>query len=480
MTGSKAPTDRLVCLDLETTGGNATRHRIIEIGLVEVADGRVLCEWRSLVNPGRTIPPFIQQYTGISSEMVSGAPRFEDLAGDLLQRLNGAVLVAHNARFDYGFLKNEFRRLGQGFSAPVLCTVRLSKALYPHERSHSLDAVMARHGLVCERRHRALDDARLLWAFLEKARAEHGAAAVETAMTAQLRRPSLPPGVDPGIAERLPEGPGVYLFYDAHQRLLYVGKSIRLRSRVLSHFSGDHSSHKDMRLGRQLADVRWIETAGELGALLLEASLIKAHAPVHNRRLRRHRELLTWRLDTAHEFHLPMLDNRLASGSRPDTSCFGAFRSRRAARERLRDLCVKNGLCPARCGLEKATGPCFAFQLGRCKGACAGRESALSHNLRLAAALASIRLSAWPFQGPVAIRERDPVSRREALQVVDQWCWFGTASSGDELEALLEGGGSALFDLDVYRILRRWLDKDRRHIEVIPLHRYDCPETSSG
>jgi DNA polymerase III subunit epsilon len=159
------PTD-LVFVDLETTGGNAAHHRIIEIGVVRLRDGVVIEEWSTLVNPDCVIPPYIESFTGISNRLVASAPRFADIGRVVLGRLKPAtaapVFVAHNARFDYGFLRAEFRRADLAFCAPVLCTVKLSRRLFPEELRHNLDAVMARHGLACSARHRALGDAQVI------------------------------------------------------------------------------------------------------------------------------------------------------------------------------------------------------------------------------------------------------------------------------------------------------------------------------
>jgi len=157
---------RIACVDLETTGGHAARDRIIEAGVVLLEDGAVVEEYSTLVNPGVRIPYAIQEFTGISEAMVADAPPFSEVADAIAARIDGRLFVAHNARFDYGFLRSEFRRLGRRFRAPVLCTVRLSRALTPDERGHNLDAVMARHGIACEARHRALGDARVLADFL--------------------------------------------------------------------------------------------------------------------------------------------------------------------------------------------------------------------------------------------------------------------------------------------------------------------------
>jgi len=156
---------RLVFLDLETTGASADRDRIAEVGLIEVAGGQLLQEWSTLVCPGRTIPSAVVSLTGITDQMVAQAPTFADISAELLERLEGRLLVAHNARFDYAFLRAEFRRLGIRYRSHVLCTVRLSRALFPEHRHHNLDSVIERFALSCSARHRALGDAQAVWAF---------------------------------------------------------------------------------------------------------------------------------------------------------------------------------------------------------------------------------------------------------------------------------------------------------------------------
>lgn len=156
-------TEHLIFLDLETTGSSAERDRVTEVGLVEVKHGQVLEEWSTLINPGVPIPPMIQSLTGIHDDMVARAPSFADISHELLNRIDGKLLVAHNARFDYGFLRHEFERIGISYTSRVLCTVKLSRRLYPHHQRHNLDTLMIRHGINCDARHRALGDARVLW-----------------------------------------------------------------------------------------------------------------------------------------------------------------------------------------------------------------------------------------------------------------------------------------------------------------------------
>src|SRR6202041_401200 len=162
----------LAFVDLETTGGDAARHRITEVAVVRVQNGELADEWSSLVNPECPIPAHTAAFTGISDDMVAAAPRFAEIAAEVLRRLQGAVFVAHNARFDYSFLRSEFRRLDMPFSTKILCTVKLSRRLFPEHVRHNLDAVMERHGLVCSARHRALGDAQVLRDFWFKLRRE--------------------------------------------------------------------------------------------------------------------------------------------------------------------------------------------------------------------------------------------------------------------------------------------------------------------
>src|SRR5207344_1572910 len=185
---------RVVFLDLETTGASADRDRITEIGMIEVAGGELVDEWSTLVNPGRGLPPAVTSLTGITDAMVMAAPCFADVASELQDRLEGRLLVAHNARFDYAFLRAEFRRLGIRFRSRVLCTVRLSRRLFPEHRHHNLDSLIERFSLSCSARHRALPDAQVLWAFARELRRGLEPERLAAAVAAVTRIPSLPPG----------------------------------------------------------------------------------------------------------------------------------------------------------------------------------------------------------------------------------------------------------------------------------------------
>ena len=462
--------ERLAFIDLETTGANPVRDRITEIGVVAV-DGDRVTTWSTLVNPERPIPEFIQRLTSIHDAMVADAPTFAQVADELAERLQVRLFIAHNARFDHGFVKSEYQRLGQRFQADVLCTVRLSRRLYPEAVGHSLDALIARHGLADPLdavdpaartgRHSALGDARVLRRFLEVIGREKSPEEVAAAVRRLLKIPSLPPQLAPDALEGVPECPGVYRFFGVNDLPLYIGKSVNLRDRVRSHFTSDYRHSNDQRMSAEIRRLDWIETAGELGALLLESRLVKEAAPLHNALLRRRRTLGVLRLPSLREPpEYAKLDEIDWDGRGPGAApLYGPFASPRAARDLLESIAAGEGLCWRLLGWEKRGGPCFARQLGKCRGACVGEESPEAHNLRLATALEARRIPDWPFDGPVAIVERDAARGIEEAHVVDRWRHLGTARDDAELEALACGRRLPEFDPDILKVLRRWLEE---------------------
>lgn len=458
----------MVFLDLETSGATATRDRITEIGFIEVSQSGVR-RHSQLLNPQCKIPEFIQNLTGISQQMVADAPTFKEIASDIFDQLHGRLFVAHNARFDYGFLKQEFKRVGIDFRARVLCTVKLSRALYPEETRHNLDTLIERHGLVALSRHRAMADADLIYQFWQKMLSQFPAARLSQMIAQLTAHAALPSHLDQDLPEELPESPGVYIFYGENDFPLYVGKSKNLRKRVLSHFSSDASRAKEMSLSLQVRRIDWQETCGEIAALLRESVLVKELLPSHNTRLRRNKELCSWRIaqdphnDAAQDPHRgahhdahsaphpqPELvwARDLHFGSQPDL--YGLFKSQRDAQEMLAELAQKEKLCKAALGLEKTKpgAPCFGYQLKQCHGVCVGKEKPHLHYARLMSAVSRHHMPAWSFDGPVGLREGDE------LHIVDAWCYLGSAKNEEDVFEILDGG-KPVFDLDTFKILRK-------------------------
>lgn len=455
----------IVFVDLETTGSDPLKDRITEIGVVEAGPNGI-DEWSVMLDPGQPIPPFIQQLTGISDEMVRGQPTFESLAPALLERLEGKLFIAHNARFDYGFLKNEFKRVGLRFRADVLCTVRLSRSLFPYVRKHGLDALIERFQLAPKGRHRALADADLLWQFWQKIHQRYSPELVDAAVRALIKRASLPATLDEDALEAIPALPGVYLFYGDNDQPIYVGKSIDLKQRVGAHFSGDHRDAKDMRLSREIRRVEVRVTAGEIGALLLEAQLVKTLAPTHNRMLRKRTAPCSW--------HFPegAPAPRLTSPQERDfgraDGLFGVFDSKAKAESRLRKVADDTGLCLVALGLERVTPgrPCFGYQTQRCDGACIGEVSMTEHAARVREALAPLQIERWPYAGAIAFAERHRTGLTQ-WHVVDNWCYLGSSEDPRALHGLAGSSTMPLFDRDVYTILRRAFKEPK--LDVLPL-----------
>ena len=454
---------RVIFLDLETTGASIDRDRITEIGLLEVVDGELVGEWSTLVDPGCEMPPVIASLTGITAEMVDDAPSFAEISAELLERLEGRLLVAHNARFDYGFLRAEFRRTGVRFRSRVLCTVRLSRALFPEHRHHNLDSVMERFGLSCAARHRALGDAQVVWAFARELERAVEPERLANTVAALTQLPALPAGVDAERFEDLPDAPGAYVFYAADGTPLYAGKGANLRSRVLAHFNADGRLDRAQRLALQTASLEWIETGGELGAALREIALLRRLTPVFNRR-RDPSEVwsLCWSPGACVE--TVRLDEE--PGVMSD-STYGVFRSRADAFAALRGVAHAQQLCRILLGLESGPGPCSAHTQGACRGACAGRETPAQHMIRLAGALARLRLAPWPFAGRIALREADPYRGVSEIHVLEHWRYLGSARTETELAELLERRDLPPFDIDHYRLLTRHLARTRHSLPLV-------------
>ena len=441
-----------------------TADRITEVGIVTVVDGMVVEEWSTLVDPQCSIPAPIQALTGITNEMVRDAPTFNQIADDVRARLQDATFVAHNARFDYGFIKNEFRRLDESFTAEVLCTVRLSRRLYPEYARHGLDQLRERHHLSMGGRHRALGDARAAWQFMQVAVREHSQPVVDEAIKALLKMPSLPPQLAPGALDNLPEGPGVYVFYGVNDLPLYVGKSINLRDRVRSHFSSDHRSANDLRLSSEIMRIEVERTAGELGALLREIALIKSRMPLRNHRLRRNQEVVFVQL--AQLDVMPRYVSASAVDLTDTSSLYGPFPSKAKAKAALNEVASEYGLCWHVIAGKPSSAACFGRQLHRCRGQCVGEESLLQHNIRLLEALAEKRLPPWPFVGPIAFREAHPDGNIEQVHVFDRWCLMGSAGTDVELDEVLDAPPQD-FDADVYRILMNRIKRDASSFNVL-------------
>lgn len=443
---------RLAIVDLETTGADPNRDSITEIAILITEGDRLVEQWSSLVNPERPIPERIQSLIGITDAMVADAPRFADLADEVRARLSEALFVAHNARFDYGFLRSAFERVDQQWDAPVLCTVKLSRALDPQFPRHGLDALIERAGYAIDARHRALDDAQIVWRFLQDARQRHSGDTLARAWQragSSTRTPRLPTG----DLEAMTEGPGAYVLYGAAGQVLELGRSRNLRSQLLGMFTGQRNDTKTKRLAAQVKDVESFPAAGELDAQLQELRLQR----LHNWRLK-DEQAWAW-IWLPHALKAPVLRLQALADSDPATweQAYGCFRGEREAKAALSALARPHKLCSERIGLSFGGGVCMGASMGGCKGVCSGREPAAHHDERMAAALASLKQHTWPFAGPIEIRESH--GELSAVHVFDHWCHLGSARSEEDLHTLRTQRPDRRLDVAVFRLLQRWLER---------------------
>ena len=452
-------------VDIETSGSRANLDRITEVGIITLENNEI-SDWSQLINPGISIPSGIQKLTGITNAMVESKPSFSEVAEDLYLELKDKIFVAHNARFDFSFLKAEFKRLGIEFSPKVVCTVKLSRRLFPSQARHNLDTLIAVHGLEVTNRHRALDDAKLLYQFWQKCESLFGYEKLAAEVDYLLGRPSLPSHIDRELIDEIPNRPGVYLFYSENKQPLYIGKSNDLRSRVMSHFQSSLTNRKEMKLSLQVRDIDWIETSGELGALLLESRLIKEKLPSLNIKLRRSKDLCGWQL-IQHPNHLEVnLVNHSKLRPGRQENLYGLFYNKREALKTLQSIAKRHQLCEGLLGFEKLqpNTSCFGFHVKQCKGACIGAEPRQIHDLRLYLALEKLKVSTWPYAGAIGIQEGDD------LHIFDHWCYLGNAINESEIEELLTSGEPE-FDLDIYKLVKKAL-KLTKASDIVQLEHY--------
>lgn len=457
----------LVFLDTETTGGSLRTDRVIEIGMLRVENGKLVKKFNSLINPQRYVPPEIEMLTGISGAMVDTAPTFFELKDQILEMMEDAVFVAHNARFDYGFIKTEFKRLGINFSAKHLCTVKLSRNLYPQFDHHNLSILIERHGFTIENRHRAFDDAEVLWKFYQKIQTEFSAELIEAAVNKAQKRPSIPTGLSGDDLDALPENPGVYIFYGESGIPLYVGKSVNIRDRVLSHFAADHTSSLELKITQQIKSIETIQTEGELGALLKEAYLVKKLQPLYNRRLRQKNKLLVLKYSENEQgyFNCSFGIQDHIDPQEID-KIIGVFRSKKSLQEFLFSIAKEHNLCEKLLGVDKTSSSCFGYRLGRCKGACSNKEKPLFYNFRFMEIIGKMKFKKWPFEQPIVIDDYSNDGTTRDSFIINNWCVIGKMNtSSNKLETTLDIG----FDLDTYKILNSCLNKPKyaKHIRTI-------------
>lgn len=453
----------VVYVDIETSGGSYKTSQIIEVAAIRVEKNLIVDEFRSLVNPGTYIPQWITQLTGLTQNDLVQAPSFEDIAYQLNQILDGAIFAAHNVRFDYSFIKRQLEEVGYRYNPKLFCTVRLSRALYSDMKGHSLAKILERHAIAVDARHRAYDDAKAIFEFTKLAFSEHGQEAFELAVAKQLKTKTLPPNLNESDMEKVTNKPGVYVFEDEAGQPIYVGKSVNLRNRVLSHFTSDTKIAKEMKISQNTHNLRVIETDNELEALLLESQMIKELLPVYNKKLRRTKTQTVFMKDQNEDGYLTItLANKDLSEEDNLSNIYGVYNNRTKARNALESILRSYQLCSKLLSLEKTNGPCFLYQLKKCRGACIGKETKESYNQRVEYALERSKVQSWPYKTPIALQ----IGEGKAI-VIDQWIVLGYLEPVEDAEPYFKKV-QRVFDIDTYKILHSFIKKNKSILTIKP------------
>lgn len=445
-------------VDIETTGGSARFEKITEIAIYLHDGNRITGEYTSLVNPERNIPYFITSLTGITNEMVEDAPRFYEIAKNIVELTEGRTFVAHNAKFDYSFVRQEFKALGFNFRRSILDTIALSRKLLPGHRSYSLGNICRDMNIDINGRHRAAGDAlatvRLFELLLERDReiSSSKPRLMKNAMTSKLH-----PGLDLAKIDDIPDEPGIYYFYNDKGDLIYIGKSRNLQQRISTHLS-NNSTSRAMEMRDMIADIDWEVTGSELIALLKESSEIKENKPYYNRAQRR--TSFNWGIfsfidDSGYiNFRYGQLNI--------DDSPVSVFTSKDKARTKLNSLVEMYELCQKLSGLYETDGACFHHQVGLCRGACCGRESTVEYNERASKAIEEFVFTRRNFF--VVDRGRDE-DERCAVKIVNGkfagYGYFNVNEMGFGLTALHECICPSPDNRDIQVILKQYLRRNR-------------------
>ncbi|MEP6796230.1 MAG: exonuclease domain-containing protein, partial [Saprospiraceae bacterium] len=375
-------------VDIETTGGLVKRDKITEIAIVLHDGHKVIDQYQTLINPERSIPPYISNMTGITDAMVADAPLFCEVAKEIVLRTEGAVFVAHNARFDYGFLREEFSRLGYAYTRKQLCTVRLSRKLLPELKSHSLDSLIRHYALHVDNRHRALDDALATAEVFKRMTGMHESVAeVSDLINMGIKEARLPTAISLEQLHQLPEGAGVYYFHDKDSKVIYVGKSIHIKKRVIQHFA--EISNKSGKMQQRVHDITYEVTGSELIASLLENAEIKRLQPEINRAQRRRSFPFAIYYYFDEGGYIQMKVRKKNKIDTPGTAAIlHELPDQYAAANYLRGLTDKYALCMKKTDIDTGPGACFYHQVGKCAGACLGLEDPDEYNQRVRQAVA--------------------------------------------------------------------------------------------
>ncbi len=373
-------------VDIETTGGYAANNGITELAIVLHDGKKEVDRYETLVNPRVDIPRYIQALTGINNEMVSGAPAFEEIAPRVYDYLKDAVFLAHNVNFDYSFLKYQLSACGFELNSKKLCTIRLSRKVFPGMPSYSLGNLCRELGILVNNRHRAGGDADATTRLFEKILSHDTRGYIQLMLKGRNKEQYLPPNLPAEQLEQLPYVAGVYYFHDQKGKVIYVGKAKNLRSRVRSHFSNNRPNQQKQEFLRNIYSISYQTSGSELMAYLLECIEIKRLWPKYNRSLKRFEQTYGLYVFEDRNGYLRLAIEKRKKNIQP----LYTFSLLAEGYNLLRKLIRQFGLCPKLCFLQTDESGCEGIKEHYCSGACEQQEPPEMYNQRMNAAIHSL------------------------------------------------------------------------------------------
>jgi len=403
-------------IDVETTGGGIAGNRLTEICIVLLRGTVIIDKYATLINPEKHIPLQITALTGIDNEMVAKAPKFHEVAKKIEELTRDAIFVAHNVNFDYNVLRNEFKDLGFEYSRKKLCTVRLSRKLIPGLFSYSLGRLCDSINIPIVNRHRAEGDTdATVILFQRLLTLDDDFKVIGSFLHAHSRQATLPPHLSAEQIHELPESAGIYLFKDKNHKVVYAGKAINIKKRVISHFYDKMS--KEYQLGQETYHIDHETTGNELMALLLEAEYIRRYYPKYNQAQKRPGtvyQIISY-VNQRGIIQLALGKTKLIRDS------VGTFYSRAQATEKLEQLCELFNLCPRYCTLQSNVEICSHYRIKNCEGICKGSETVESYNRKVESAISSLNRESSTY----VIKEKGRHYEEEAFVLVKEGRYLG-------------------------------------------------------
>ncbi len=445
---------KFAIVDIETTGSYAGAHDITEIAIIIHDTQKVIDSFSTLINPEANVSPFVTRLTGITNEMLRGAPKFHEVAKQIWNMTDDAIFVAHSVNFDYTFIREAFKSLGADFRRKKLCTVRLSRKLFPGHTSYSLGNICSSLGIAIEDRHRAMGDAAATVKLFELCLSHDKEGIIHQALKKNSKEALLPPNLSKEVFDSLPEKTGVYYFHDEKGKVIYVGKAINIKSRIYSHFTGNGTTRLAFKAA--IANITYTICGTELIALLLESDEIKRLYPIYNAAQKRDRGnyILTEYFDNKGVHHIVFARNHRS------LSALTTFRSFDEARNFMHAFIEQYELCPKYCGMQSSLGACFDYQVKKCKGVCNGAEDIESYNKRVAVALGSFDES----RETKLIVDEGREWNEKSVVLIEQgiyqgFGYFESTIKIDSIEKAKEIIRPLKHNADIQRILNAWEKK---------------------